>query len=189
MMMKDMRSTSWRTLLVRAAVGALTVVSAVACGGAPATSQPPPAQPSAADNAAVPATLAVPAGQQLVATFKVDHGAQVYACTHDAWTLKEPAAVLTSGAEVVLHTAGPQWISTSDGSAVTGSTSATVAVPGAVPELLLRATAHRGTGLFGQVSYIQRLATQGGVAPAGTCTDGTQRAVAYSAQYRFYAPA
>jgi hypothetical protein len=189
MMMMDMHSPAWRTLLVRTAVGVLTVLSAVACGRSATTDQPPPAQPSVAENVTVPAQLAVPAGQQLVGTFKVDHGSQVYACTHGAWSLKEPAAVLTSGTEEVLHTAGPQWISTSDGSAVTGAPSATVPVPGAVPELLLRATAHRGNGLFGQVDYIQRLATQGGVAPAGACTDGTQQAIAYTAQYRFYAPA
>src|SRR5882757_8184123 len=189
MMMTNMRFAACRTLPVRAAVGVLAVLSAVACGRSAASDQPPPAQPSVADNVTVPAQLAVPAGQRLVATLKVDHGAQVYACPHGAWTLKEPAAVLTSGSEEVLHTAGPQWISTADGSAVTGATSGMVAVPGAVPELLLRATAHRGSGLFGPVDYIQRLATQGGVAPAGACTDGTQRAVAYTAQYRFYAPA
>jgi hypothetical protein len=46
----------------------------------------------------------------------------------------------------------------------------------------------RGNGLFENVSYIQRLDTQGGVAPAGACTDGSQQAVGYSAQYRFYTP-
>jgi hypothetical protein len=212
MMMTDMRFHAWRigrrdrlagrrrqlnlpistrrmTLVARAAVGVLIVVSAVACGRSAATDQPPPAQPSAADNVTVPAKLAVPTGQRVVATLKVDHGAQVYACARGAWTLKEPAAVLTSGTEEVLHTAGPSWISTTDGSAVTGAPSAMVAVPGAVPELLLRATAHRGNGLFGPVDYIQRLATQGGVAPAGACADGTQQAVPYTAQYRFYAPA
>jgi hypothetical protein len=164
----------------------MTVVSAVACGR-PA-SQTPQAQPAAADNVTVPAALAVPAGQQLVATLNVDQGSQVYTCTGGAWTLKEPAAVLKSGTEEFLHTAGPQWISTNDGSAVTGATSATVAAPGAIPQLLLKATAHRGDGLLGSVSYIQRLDTHGGVAPAGSCNAGAQQAVGYSAQYRFYAP-
>ena len=175
-------------LPARTAIVVLTVASAVACGRSPAADQPPQTQPSAADTVTVPAQLAVPAGQRLVATLKVDRGSQVYTCTNAAWTLKEPAAILTSGTQEVLHTAGPQWISPDDGSAVTGAASATVAVPGAVPELLLKATAHRGNGLFGEVSYIQRLDTHGGVAPAGACTDGTQQAVGYSAQYRFYTP-
>lgn len=86
-----------------------------------------------ADTGTVPAQLAVPTDQRLVATLKVDRGSQVYMCTNGAWTLKEPAAVLTSGTEEVLHSAGPQWISANDSSAVTGATSATVAVPGAIP--------------------------------------------------------
>jgi hypothetical protein len=142
-----------------------------------------------ADNATVPAQLTVPPGQQLVASLSVDHGSQVYTCARGVWTLKEPAAVLKSDSQEFLHTAGPQWISTEDGSAVTGAASATVNIPGAVPELLLKASSHRGTGLLGSVSYIQRLDTRGGVAPAGACTDGALQAVGYSANYRFYAPA
>jgi hypothetical protein len=65
---------------------------------------------------------------------------------------------------------------------------ATAPKPGAIPELLLKSTANRGTGLFGSVDFIQRLNTEGGVAPAGSCADGTQTAVPYSADYRFYAP-
>jgi hypothetical protein len=152
---------------VRAAVVALTLLGATACGQAAASGPQPQTQPTAADNVTVPAQLAIPAGQRLVTTLQVDHGSQVYACAHGAWTLKEPAAVLKSGTEEVLHTAGPEWISTNDGSAVTGATSAMVPVPAAVPELLLRATAHRGSGVFGAVSYIQRLDTHGGLAPAG----------------------
>jgi len=72
--------------------------------------------------------------------------------------------------------------------ALSRATSATMAAPGAIPQLLLKATAHRGDGLLGSVSYIQRLDTHGGVAPAGTCNAGAQQAVGYSALYRFYAP-
>jgi hypothetical protein len=36
------------------------------------------------------------------------------------------------------------------------------------------------------VTYIQRLNTRGGVAPAGTCTAGAQTAVRYSADYAFW---
>jgi hypothetical protein len=57
-----------------------------------------------------------------------------------------------------------------------------------VPALLLKSTANRGTGLLAKVDYIQRLDTVGGGAPTGTCTDGSQLAVRYHAQYRFYTP-
>jgi hypothetical protein len=174
--------------LVGAAV-ALTVVTAAACGRPTSPAQPPSAQSAAAaEDATIPAQLAVPPGQQLIASLSVDHGSQVYSCARGAWTLKEPAAVLKSGSQEFLHTAGPQWISTDDGSAVTGAASATVNVPGAVAELLLKATAHRGSGLLGSVSYIQRLDTHGGLAPGGACADGALLAVGYSANYRFYKP-
>lgn len=170
------------------AVVVLSVASAVACGQSTSAPSSTQAHPVAAANVAVPAQLVVPGGQQLVATLNVDHGSQVYTCAKGGWILKEPAAVLKSGTEEVLHTAGPQWISTNDGSAVSGVAIGSVAVPGAVPELLLKGTVHRGDGLFGRVSYIQRLDTRGGVAPAGACADGAQQAVGYSAQYRFYKP-
>ena len=178
-----------RRTLVHVAVAVLATVSAAACG--PATSSSGQAQEQSAPSGAVtvPAQLAVPGGQELVGTFDVDHGSQVYACKNGAWTLREPAAVLKSGDLEVLHTAGPQWISTNDGSAVTGAQVASVPVSGAVPELLLRSSANRGNGLFGEVDYIQRLDTHGGVAPSGTCTNGAQQAVTYTAQYRFYASA
>jgi hypothetical protein len=177
-------------MLARSAVVLLAVAGLSACGqstGAPAGHSAPSAPPS--DTVTVPAQLAVPDGQRLVATLHVDRGSQVYTCSAGKWTLKEPAAVLRSATQEVLHTAGPQWISAIDGSAVTAATAATVAVPNAVPELLLKATANRGSGLFSTVDFVQRLDTHGGVAPAGQCTDGTLQAVGYSAEYRFYAPA
>jgi uncharacterized protein DUF3455 len=179
-----MNFTRKMTVSARIGVIAVTAVSAVACAHSSTPAAPP--QHAAADEITVPSQLAVPPGQQLIATLNVDHGSQVYTCKNGAWVLKEPAAVLKSGSEEALHTAGPQWISTNDGSAVTGTTSATVQVKGAVPELLLTGSANRGKGIFGTVDFIQRLNTHGGVAPSGTCTDGAQQAVGYSAQYRFY---
>jgi Protein of unknown function (DUF3455) len=136
----------------------------------------------------VPAALAVPAGQRLVADLRVVQGSQVYQCVAGTWTLLEPDAVLRSGDTLVLHTRGPAWTSASDGSSVTGAAVASVPKSGAVPELLLRATANRGTGLLGDVDFVQRLDTRGGVAPTTTCTDGQTKAVHYSAEYRFFVP-
>ena len=181
-----------RKLTIAATATALAVVA----GGSvlalslqqSASAQPVGANKVAVVTESVPDPLKVPAGQKLVATMQVEQGAQVYTCTNKSWTLLEPAAILRSGNTRVLHTEGPQWISPTDGSAVTGAVVSSVPRPGAIPELLLKSTANRGTGLFGSVDFIQRLKTEGGVAPAGSCVAGTQKAVSYSAEYRFYAP-
>jgi hypothetical protein len=59
-------------------------------------------------------------------------------------------------------------------------------VPGSIPQLLLRATENRGTGIFGRVTFINRLETHGGMAPTGTCSDGQTTGVPYTARYLFY---
>ena len=148
-----------------------------------------PAPVSIVNSVNIPPALAVPAGQKLVATMEVEQGSQVYTCTKNTYTLLAPAAVLKSGNQLVLHTSGPEWVSDNDGSSVVGAEVASSPRPNAVPELLLKSTANHGTGLFGNVDFIQRLETMGGVAPTTSCTDGTQLAVPYHAQYRFYVPA
>jgi hypothetical protein len=164
-------------------VPALLAVLA-ACGSSPAPAAPP--APSA--EPAVPAPLAVPAGQHVVLTATVAQGSQVYACRTGAWTLKQPAAVLTAPTTAVLHDAGPRWTATTDGSSVIGAQLASAPVPGAAPDLLLRVTSHDGQGVMGAVDYVQRLGVQGGGPPSGACTDGAQQAVGYTAEYRFFAP-
>jgi len=133
----------------------------------------------------------VPDGNVLSASLKAS-GVQVYQCSRGAWTFVEPDATLTKqDATVALHTRGPVWISTVDGSAVGAAPvpGASVSRPGAVPELLLKATENHGDGAFGKVTYVQRLNTQGGAAPAGTCTTGDRTAVGYTADYLFSVPA
>jgi hypothetical protein len=43
------------------------------------------------------------------------------------------------------------------------------------------------TGVFSNVTFIQRLDTRGGAAPAGTCTAPSTVAVDYTANYVFWA--
>lgn len=140
-----------------------------------------------------PAALKVPDGNRLTGVFSAA-GVQTYTCTDGAWKLLEPAATLwarndRSHRPVALHSRGPVWVSTVDGSAVNATAIANSPKPGAVPELLLKSTATRGTGVFADVSYIQRLNTHGGVAPAAACTGTDQIGVPYSATYAFYKPA
>ncbi|MEU5346463.1 MULTISPECIES: DUF3455 domain-containing protein [unclassified Streptomyces] len=141
----------------------------------------------------VPAALKVPDGNRLTGVFSAE-GVQTYTCTDGAWKLLEPAATLWakndhSRRTVALHSRGPVWVSTVDGSAVNAAALVTSPKTGTIPELLLKSTATRGTGVFADVSYIQRLNTRGGVAPTTACTGTDQTSVPYSATYTFYKPA
>ena len=156
----------------------------------------------------VPDAIKVPDGVDLVATFHAT-GTQDYQCTGTpvvgdagiityAWTFIGPEASLFNSCDVKVgkHQAGPkgptgpEWISLDDGSLVEGAKQAASAVTGAVPQLILKATDHSGTGIFTPVTYIQRLDTKGGVAPDNsTCTDANVddvQKVDYTANYYFY---
>jgi hypothetical protein len=146
----------------------------------------------------VPSAIAVPTGAQLVARYHA-RGSQVYACgltppggATYAWTLKRPDAQLTDdlGVPMGTHTAGPTWTST-DGSAVAGKKIAQADAPNAtdVPWLVLGAVSTAGSGVFTDVTFVQRVATSGGKAPAGGCgadNVGAETSVPYTADYYFY---
>jgi hypothetical protein len=151
---------------------------------------PAPAAPD------VPAAIRVPPGAKLLEKLHAT-GAQVYGCAATdgkyGWTLKRPDATLTDakGAEAGKHGAGPSWTA-KDGSTVNGAKAAQADAPAAdaIPWLLLRATSTSGKGRFEKVSFIQRLATKGGKAPATGCDaahNGAELRVDYSADYAFYA--
>ncbi|WIY02511.1 DUF3455 domain-containing protein [Amycolatopsis mongoliensis] len=162
-----------KRMTVALAVGALVL------GGA-ATASASPAAPK------VPDAIKVPAGNHALATYAAE-GVQIYGCTAGAWMLIQPAAVLSKhGKPVALHSKGPVWTSIVDGSTVGAAAVANAPRDGAIPELLLKANLNTGDGVFGKVTYVQRLNTRGGVAPAGSCTDGAQTAVRYSADYAFW---
>ena len=138
-------------------------------------------------------SVKVPDGNRLTGVFSAE-GVQTYTCTDGAWKLLEPAATLWakndhSRRTLALHSRGPVWVSTVDGSAVNAAAVANSPKTGTIPELLLKSTTTRGTGTFADVSYIQRLNTRGGVAPATACTGTDQVSVPYAATYAFYKPA
>jgi hypothetical protein len=138
---------------------------------------------------AAPASLQVPAGNEPVAVLHVLQGVQVYTCTNGAWKFTEPDADMSVNQQpTVLYTAGPEWVSTVDGSAVWGSPLKSVAEAGTIPDLLVKAVKNRGTGLFSNVDFIQRLDTWGGLAPTGSCSDGAISASPYHATEVFWAP-
>ena len=140
----------------------------------------------------IPDELRVPEGHRLVLSAR-GRGVQVYDCPAGVWVFREPAAAILRGDKTVaVHYAGPTWQSVKDGSKVVAA-GARVVVPAPrpdrdIPWLRLESTG-TGPGLFGQVVYVQRLETRGGVAPTGTCQVGASTAVQYTATYRFWAPA
>lgn len=177
-----------RLILTTTALATVTAGTFLgATAGQAATAQP------ARTGVDAPAALKVPEGNRLTGVFSAA-GVQTYTCTDGAWKLLEPAATLwakndRSHRPVALHSRGPVWVSTVDGSAVNAAAVATSPKTGTIPELLLQATATRGTGVFADVSYIQRLDTHGGVAPTTACTGTAQTSVPYTATYAFYKPA
>lgn len=148
----------------------------------------------------VPAALQAPAGHRLSLEANAS-GVQIYVCgaakadpAQAEWVFKAPEAALfdAAGAGLGKHYAGPTWEG-NDGSKVVGELKAKQDDPAgqAIPWLLLAAKSASGDGAFGRVSYIQRVATEAGKAPAGGCTTaelGKQARVPYKALYRFYVP-
>jgi hypothetical protein len=138
----------------------------------------------------IPDAVKVPSGNKLASSFE-GQGEQIYQCTNNSWALLQPAAIISdNGNPIALHSKGPVWISTVDGSEVSATPvpNAIVNHDDAIAELLLKATENHGAGQFGSVTYIQRLATKGGLAPKGPCAYGTRVSIPHSAFYLFYTP-
>jgi hypothetical protein len=156
----------------------------------------PPMSPRV-DNMALPEAVRVPAGhQQTMST--LGKGEITYECRAKAgsagaheWVFVVPVATLADakGSLVGKYYGGPTW-EAKDGSRVTGKQVAVApAMAGSIPLQLVKAEPAIGPGAMQGVSYIQRLNTLGGVAPAAPCTAATagqKRQVAYQADYVFY---
>lgn len=154
--------------------------------------------PPALETPEVPENLAVPQ-QNVLAFTAFARGVQVYACAPRpddpsvfVWTFKAPDAALLNdaGERIGAHYAGPVWES-ADGSMVQGKVLGRADAPSstAIPWLLLEATPQGSSGVFSNVTYIQRLDTVGGIAPTDGCDQaaaGAERGVPYTAVYAFY---
>ena len=149
------------------------------------------------DNAALPEPVRVPAGQKVMMS-TTGVGEITYECrekkdmagAHE-WAFVAPVATLYSGDKKAVgkYYAGPTW-EANDGSKVTGKQLAVApATPGSIPLQLVKTDPAMGAGAMTGVSYIQRLNTKGGVAPAMACdatSKGKRQQVAYEADYVFY---
>jgi hypothetical protein len=166
------------------------------CGLAATAASAAPAPQTAAGDPLDPRTYA-PATE----LFLVAHatGVQKYACqANGAWLFTDPEAVLykTTGVShpigkhfLNFDTGRPVW-QLNDGSSVEAARKASAAGgAGNIAWLLLQAvvtTARPDGDRLTQATWIQRLNTTRGVAPAGACAPGDRIAVPYSADYFFW---
>jgi len=122
-------------------------------------------------------------------------GVQKYTCQQNGtWLFTDPEATLykTTGAPkpVGTHflnfsTGRPVWQFKGHSSVEAARTQSAPGGTGNIASLLLE-TVTTTPGRLGHTTWIQRLNTTGGVAPAGTCTPGATTAVPYTADYFFW---
>ena len=194
---------------------AATLAAAIALGLSVTTAT---AQPSSfgPDVPSVPPALEVPAGHDAYLTLYAI-GTQNYVCVSTTsglgWRFIGPQATLflsfrgVPRQQVSTHflsadpsaTARPTWQHSFDSSRVWGRVVASSTDPayveaGAIPWLLVEAAGTAvgpmGGNTLTRTTFIQRVNTSGGVAPAGGCSDaahvGAQALVPYTTDYVFY---
>lgn len=163
---------------------------------------------------AVPLNLEVPAGHRPFLIARAE-GTQNYIClatpTSIGWSFLGPQATLfdDKGGQILTHYLSPNpsenampraaWQHSRDTSAVwaaaiASSTDASYVAPGAVPWLLLQVVGSQYGPDYGdrmtRTTFIQRVNTAGGVAPATGCSlpadVGKRALVPYTTDYVFY---
>jgi uncharacterized protein DUF3455 len=154
------------------------------------TRTPAPGNDNRAPDLSAFPQLQAPEGNKL-AFHAYAEGVQIYTWNGTSWTFVAPEATLYADAGyhgvIGAHFVGPTWESVSGSEVVGTRLSSAMADPDAIPWLLLQAKSTDGPGIFGKVTYIQRVNTVGGLAP----TDpgdyvGQVVMVPYTAEYYFY---
>ena len=178
-----------RTACAFASVG---LVSLLAACGSMAPMKPMHSQ------AKLPATVQVPGGHQ-VAMETVGMGEITYQCSpikdmsdQFEWAFVGPDARLNdrSCKHIGKYHGPPATWESMDGSKLT-ATQIAVAPNGSgnIPSQLVKGNPAMGSGAMTGVTYIQRVNTLGGVAPASPCAAGNagaKQVVKYQAEYIFY---
>ncbi|MCR2747476.1 DUF3455 domain-containing protein [Limnobacter parvus] len=150
------------------------------------------------DQKGLPALIQVAAGNTLVLEASAE-GKITYECSKEKdplttykWVMAGPKAVLknSDGKEIGDYSGPPARWASKDGSFVTGSQVAVSRNGGKnIPYQLVKADVSGGMGIMTTVSYVQRVNTQGGVAPSKKCTAdnaGDKVDVDYKADYKFW---
>ena len=118
-------------------------------------------------------------------------GVQVYRWDGLSWVFVEPIADLFADADyngkVGIHYRGPTWQSNSGSKVVATRLFGCTPDATAIPWLLLETVSTTGPGIFSPVTYVQRVNTTGGLAPAVPgLLIGQVVEVPYTAEYYFY---
>ncbi len=186
------RSTSFVVRALGACIVAPVLFGACSSmgGGAPMT--------AAFSQQSLPASVQVPAGNK-VALETVGIGEITYECRDKAnaagqteWVFVGPNAVLNdrSGKKIGAYYGPPATWESMDGSKLTGTQVAVApSSAGNLPLQLVKANPAVGSGAMSGVTFIQRVALVGGVAPAAVCspaTKGQKSIVKYQADYVFW---
>lgn len=175
-------------MIIKTTLAATAAIALSAC----ASSMAAPAMPFS--QASLPAAVQVPAGHR-VAMETVGVGQITYECRakkdvagHE-WVFVGPDAQLMDrmGNKVGKYFGPPATWESNDGSKLTGAQLAVApAAAGSIPLQLVKANPAMGMGAMQGVTYIQRVATQGGIAPAMLCDAGQlgrKEIVKYQADY------
>jgi hypothetical protein len=178
-------------MMIRTAIATAAVALIAACGSMT------PVMPSYSQ-AALPASVQVPAGNK-VALETVGVGEITYQCSAKKdmagqfeWVFAGPEARLLdrSGKQIGKYYGPPATWEAMDGSKLTAVQLAVAPnVAGSIPLQLVKGNPAMGSGAMQGVTYIQRVNTQGGVAPATPCAAANLSAkqiVKYQADYIFY---
>ena len=178
-----------------AASSVLAVFVLTACGS---MSPAKPMMASMYSQASLPAAVQVPVGHK-VAMETVGAGDITYQCSSKKdmagqfeWVFVGPDAKLNdrSGKQIGKYYGPPATWESMDGSKLTGAQVAVApSSAGNIPLQLVKANPAMGSGAMMGVTYIQRVATSGGVAPAAACgasNAGNKQIVRYQADYIFY---
>lgn len=118
-------------------------------------------------------------------------GVQIYRWNGATWDFVAPSARLFADAEyhsqVGTHYAGPTWESQNGSKVIATRLEGCTPDPTAIPWLLLQSVSTQGAGIFDRVTYIHRVNTTGGLAPADPGPYvGAEEQVPYAAEYYFY---
>jgi len=178
-------------MMIRTAIATAAVSLIAACGSMS------PMMPSYSQ-AALPAAVQVPAGNK-VSMETVGVGDITYECRAKTgaagqyeWVFVGPDAKLMdrSGKQVGKYYGPPATWEAMDGSRLTAVQEAVAPhMTGNIPLQLVKGNPAMGSGAMQGVTYIQRVDTRGGVAPAAPCAAGNMSAkqiVKYQADYIFY---
>ncbi len=173
-----------------------TALSLMLVAGLAACASQPMRAPFNQDS--LPTAVKVPAGHS-VAMETAASGDILYQCRAKKdmagqfeWVFVGPDAGLKdrSGKVVGKYYGPPATWENNDGSKITGAQVAVAPNGDAnIPSQLVKANPAMGMGAMQGVSYIQRVATVGGIAPKAACAqvnEGVKQLVPYQADYIFY---